>query len=266
MLHWSSRLVCDGMTEFTDPRLVDLYETLNAYDPGTQPAFYSELASSLAARTIVDIGCGTGLITRDLARQGYEVTGLDPSALMLAAARTRPYGDQVHWICGPVTALPALGADLAIMSGHIPQFFRTDESWSAALTAIAAALRPAGWLAFETRNPEARAWETWSTRRTATHGVTFWTETTAIRGLTVDYTLHYLFDSGEEVVAPGTLRWRTLEELTDSLTTAGFTVRRLQGNWTGAPTTPELILTTQLDKAGPPGVASTERALDPEPV
>jgi hypothetical protein len=34
--------------EFTDPRLVAAYDTLNVYEPGTQPDFYLELARESA--------------------------------------------------------------------------------------------------------------------------------------------------------------------------------------------------------------------------
>ena len=49
-----------------------------------------------------------------------------------------------------------LAADLAIMTGHVAQFFVSDESWSEALTAPPCTRSaPAGRLAFESRNPQA---------------------------------------------------------------------------------------------------------------
>jgi 2-polyprenyl-3-methyl-5-hydroxy-6-metoxy-1,4-benzoquinol methylase len=89
------------MTEFAHPRLVAVYETLNAYDPGTQPEFSARLAAELGAVSIVDIGCGTGLITRERARLGHRVTGPDPAPAMLGSARRRPYADAL------TMALPA---------------------------------------------------------------------------------------------------------------------------------------------------------------
>ena len=40
-----------------------------------------------AARTILDLGCGTGLRSLEMARLGYQVSGLDQSLSMLAIAR-----------------------------------------------------------------------------------------------------------------------------------------------------------------------------------
>ena len=90
------------------------------------------------------------------------MTGVDPSAAMLAVARCGQHGDRVQWIYGDTTAVPALAADLALMSGHVAQFFVTDDAWAAALTALHTALRPGGTLAFESRNPDNREWERWT--------------------------------------------------------------------------------------------------------
>src|ERR671911_1404470 len=106
-----------GIVEFTDPRLVAVYETVNAYEPGTQPDFYLGLAAEVGARSVVDLGCGTGLLTRELALRGYEVTGVDPAPAMLEVARRRPGGDRVRWLHGDAGLLDEGRADLAVMSG-----------------------------------------------------------------------------------------------------------------------------------------------------
>jgi SAM-dependent methyltransferase len=150
------------IAEFDDPRLVAIYDTINAYGPGEQPDFYGHLAADIGARTIVDLGCGTGLLTREMAGRGYTMTGIDPSAEMLAVARRGQHADRVEWIHGDTAAVPARHADLALMSGHVAQFFVTDDAWADALTALHAALRPGGTLAFESRNPDNREWERWT--------------------------------------------------------------------------------------------------------
>jgi SAM-dependent methyltransferase len=241
-----------SIAEFTDPRLVAVYETINAYDADAQPGFYSQLAAELGAASIFDLGCGTGLITRELAQQGYRMTGVDPSPAMLEIARQHPHGDRVHWIDGDAGAIGTPDADLAIMTGHVAQFFVTDDSWHAALTALHAALRPGGRLAFESRNPGAREWERW-TRASAwsaedpTAGrIETWSEVDAVRDGVVSYTNHYLFAAtGEELVSRGELCFRSEQELRRSLADAGFAVERLYGDWDrrpAGPTTRELII------------------------
>jgi SAM-dependent methyltransferase len=240
------------IAEFTDPRLVAIYDTVNAYAADAQPRFYSELALEVGAASIVDLGCGTGLITCELARAGYRMIGVDPAPAMLSVARQHPYGDRVRWIEGDASRLGAPDADLAIMTGHVAQFFLSDESWRAALAALHAALRPGGRLAFESRNPGAREWESWSrdARRTADDPVAgpvdTWCEVHDVRDGIVSCTNHYAFAfTGEELVSPNRLRFRTEDELTQSLADAGFTIERVYGDWDRRPANPstgELIV------------------------
>ena len=66
-------------SEFTDPRLVAVYDALNAYGSGTQPEFYLGLAREADATTVVELGCGTGLVAVEFARDGFDVIALEPS-------------------------------------------------------------------------------------------------------------------------------------------------------------------------------------------
>ncbi|MGH2365597.1 MAG: class I SAM-dependent methyltransferase, partial [Chloroflexota bacterium] len=122
--------------DFTDPRLAAIYDAMNAYQPGTQPAFYTRLADDLNARRIVDIGCGTGLITELLATADRTVVGIEPSARLLAIARKRDSNQHVTWVEGDTSVLGSHQFDLALMTGHVAQFFLTDEDWHQALRSI----------------------------------------------------------------------------------------------------------------------------------
>ena len=238
--------------EFTDPRLVAIYDTVNRYAPDTQPRFYLGLAVELGVTSIVDLGCGTGLITCELARHGYRLTGVDPAPAMLDLARQRECGDRVRWIDGDASRLGRPDADLAIMTGHVAQFFVTDESWHATLIALRAALRPGGRLAFESRNPGAREWESWtrearwSVDDPGAGRIDIWSEVDDVRDWIVSYAIHYEFAaSGEELTSPVRLRFRSQEELTQSLLDAGFAIEHVYGDWDrrpADPTTRELIV------------------------
>lgn len=51
---------------------------------------------------IIDLGCGSGLLTLALARFSSHVQGIDSSKEMIRIARSRDTQGQVQWICSPV--------------------------------------------------------------------------------------------------------------------------------------------------------------------
>lgn len=65
---------------------------------GPDNDFYRALAQELNAKTIVDLGCGTDILTVTLAGAGRKVTGIDPASAMLDVARAREGGDSVQWV------------------------------------------------------------------------------------------------------------------------------------------------------------------------
>lgn len=230
---------------YVNPRLVELYDLETPRGPDTD--FYLRLATDLSARKIIDLGCGTGLLTRELAAvAGRSVTGVDPSSAMLAVARRYPDAERVRWIEGDAGALGTPDADLLIMTGNVAQIFLDDAEWADTLRAIYAALRPGGHLAFESRNPAARAWEGWTREATFERidspfgPMECWLELVSVSAGEdrVRFEGHNVFlDTGETVVASSELRFRTQAELTGSLTRAGFTVEHLYGDWERGPLT-----------------------------
>jgi len=225
---------------YVDPRLVALYDIENSC--GADTDFYLGLAAELDAHRILDLGCGTGLLTRELATPGRQVVGVDPAPAMLAVARRQPGAERVRWVEGDARALETHEADLLVMTGNVAQVFLDDADWRTTLAAIHAALRPGGYLAFESRNPDDRAWERWN--RAATYEqfdspngpMESWLELVRVGDGRVSFEGHNIFlSTGEVVVAKSELRFRSLEELTDTLTDAGFTVEHVYGDWKKGP-------------------------------
>ena len=237
--------------EFGDPRQVVIYDAVNSYEPGTQPDFYLGVAEKVRAETVVDFGCGTGIITLEFATRGYRIIGVDPSPLMLEVARQKPGADGVRWVLGRAGELGTPSADLAIMSGHVAQFILDDADWLGTLAGLKGALRSGGCLAFESRDPRAREWERWTGRRrivpVSPYGrIESWTEVRNVEGDVVHAVGHRrLLESNEELVSPFALRFRSEELLRQSLNASGFSVESVFGDWDKRPSGPgerELIV------------------------
>lgn len=58
----------------------------------------------------LDLGCGRGQYTPELARRGWEAVGIDYVPAAVEAARSR-HGDGVTYLVGDVTDLPSTGLD-----------------------------------------------------------------------------------------------------------------------------------------------------------
>jgi SAM-dependent methyltransferase len=227
---------------YVDPRLVELYDSANARGADTE--FYLQLAAELNANLILDLGCGTGLLTRELSVEGRIVIGIDPAPAMLAYARRQPSAERVQWVEGTSSSLGTAKADLVLMTGNVAQVFLDDAEWDTTLGDIHAALRADGYLAFESRNPADRAWERWNRQTTfqkshTRHGpLEEWLELVSVGDGKVCLDGHNLFaDTGEVMVVRSELRFRSQTELTESLSHIGFIVEHVYGDWNRGPVT-----------------------------
>ena len=221
---------------YVDPRLVALYDLENLR--GADTDFYLNLATEIEARHILDLGCGTGLLTCELATADRHVVGIDPSPAMLALARQKSAASRVHWVEGDASVLGSPDADLLVMTGNVAQVFLEDHDWLATLSHIHDALRSGGYLAFESRNPADRAWERWNRADTYEQfdspngAMESWLEVVSVGEDRVHFQGHNVFlSTGETVVVDSELRFRSYAELNRTLTDTGFTVEHVYGDW-----------------------------------
>ena len=219
---------------FSEPRLAELYDPL---DPDRRDLdVYVAMAAEFGAESVVDIGCGTGTLACLLAPQGLTVTGVDPAAASLAVARRKPGADRVTWLHTSGTAVPPLGADLAMMTGNVAQVFITDQEWAATLEAARQALRPGGRLVFESRDPEKKAWLEWNRDQTYRRvvipevgAVETWTDLAGVEGSLVSFRMTFVFGSdGAVLTSESTLRFRGRDELANSLAAANLAVEEVR--------------------------------------
>ena len=227
------------MTDY-DWRLVDLYDGDNPDGPDHD--FYRALADEVGAHSVVDLGCGTGILTVTLASAGRTVVGVDPSASMLAYAQRRAGASAVDWCLGDSRTIPSGPIDFAVMTGNVVQHI-TETDWLRTLRDLRTALREGGTLAFESRNPATRSWRSWaseerSMRKTAHGTLIEWSEAEEIAPGAVKLVSHNLFtESNETVTSTLVLYFRDRSDLEHQLNAAGFEVEAVYGDWERGPIT-----------------------------
>ncbi len=217
---------------FAHPRLAPVYDAFDG-DRDDLTAYLS-IAGELGAERVLDVGCGTGCLAILLAESGRTVMGADPAraSLEVAKAKAKDASARITWVHGDVTTLPSFDADLAVMTGNVAQVFLADDHWARALQGIHAALRPRGYLVFETRRPEWRAWEKWAAEAgrlvvdiPGIGSVEQRNEVTDVSLPFVSIRGTYTFRAdGAVVVSDSTLRFRSRDEVKSSLVVHGYRV------------------------------------------
>lgn len=236
--------------QFSDHRLVMAYDTLNAF--GEDGNFWLKEVEHLSPKKIIDLGCGTGLLTCELAKHGYTMVGVEPAGAMLEIARKKQHADKVRWIEGGYEKLEGLNADMVLMTSHVAQFFLDDNEWRAVLESSYKVLSPGGHIVFDSRTPIFPPYQTWPTEQSRRRvedpvvgPIDWWHKLLNIKDNRVRYQLYYHFINNDDtIVSTDELIFRSREELTKSLENAGFKVETIYGNWDGSlatPTSPEMI-------------------------
>ena len=219
---------------FAHPRLAQIYDAFDG--PRVDLAPYLAMVAEFNANKILDVGCGTGNLAIELAGRGYEVVGIEPAQASLDVAKSKPGADKVTWLHGTATNAPELDFDLATMTGNVAQVFLTEDDWTDTLRGIHQALRPEGYLVFEIRRPDFRAWEHWAAERaTVTSnipGIGEVNQRFEITEINLPYvsfrnTYHFAEDD-TEITSDSTLWFQSQEEIETSLTKTGFKVLEIR--------------------------------------
>lgn len=238
---------CDCLSEadvavFSDDDVAALYDLMNPWDPasGGDAAFYTEMV--MAASSVLDVGCGTGLMLHSAREHGHtgRLAGLDPDPFSLARARRR---DDIEWLEATAADAPWLAEfEFATMVGHAFQCLITDEDVRASLRGVRRALRDGGQFAFETRHPQARAWEAWNPTNPSGFAdssgrmLRVWHEVESVAGGVVTLTETTAEADGQIVrVDRAELRFMDVATLNDFLAETGFEVTAQYGNWDRGP-------------------------------
>ena len=97
---------------------------------------------------VLELGCGSGALTRELTAAGHRVIATDASPAMLELAREyAPAAEDIRTLALPGDPLPP--ADAVVSVGHMLNYLPDQHAIDQALTAIARALRPGGLVAVD---------------------------------------------------------------------------------------------------------------------
>lgn len=92
----------------------------------------ADLVMTLSPRSVLDAGCGTGRVARELAGRGMDVVGVDAAESMIATARR--LAPELAWHVADIRDLTLdRRFDVVVMAGNVPLF--TPPGTQAALVA-----------------------------------------------------------------------------------------------------------------------------------
>ena len=195
-------------------------------------------------RRILDLPCGQGRHAIELARRGYEVTGVDLSPYMLGVARERAdaSGVRVRWLVGDMReALPCETFDLVLNLFTSFGYFADEADDRLVVRAAASMLGPGGRFLLEVINGQ-RIMGNFQEREWFTVGQIAVMERRSLdvptRRMVVERTVSSAKGEDTSVHA---VRLYSGPDVKTMLDAAGFGRVELYGDWDGAPLTPDSL-------------------------
>lgn len=220
-------------SEFDDPRLAQLYDLEEGYRDDLE--VYVDLIQELGARSVLDLGCGTGVLGHMLLEQGVRFVGVEPAAAMIDRARQAPGSARAEWIHGFMQDALPVTVEVVTMTANTAMVFPDDGQWVRTLQQCRAALGDGGHLVFEHRIREREAWKDWA-GQSETNGaeaganglISSRTEVDRVeRRQNVDLvTFSHIYDFADspQLKATSTLAFRSRTAIEADLGAAGFEV------------------------------------------
>ena len=114
----------------------------------------------LAGKTVLDVGCGGGILAEAMARRGADVLGIDLSIKPLRVAQLHAMESGIDHLHYREVAVETLAAELP---GHFDavtcmEMLEHVPDPASVVRACAALVKPGGWVFFSTLNRNAKSW------------------------------------------------------------------------------------------------------------
>ena len=114
----------------------------------------------LAGKTVLDVGCGGGILAEAMARRGADVLGIDLSIKPLRVAQLHALESGIDHLHYREVAVETLAAELP---GHFDavtcmEMLEHVPDPASVVRACAALVKPGGWVFFSTLNRNAKSW------------------------------------------------------------------------------------------------------------
>ena len=128
---------------FQDQSVVDRYHLRPAYPPETFTILNELIVDE--PRAVLDVGCGTGNVTRPLAEYVEHIDAIDLSLSMLERAKTLPGGDspKIRWLHGRAEDVETQPPYALVTAGESLHWME----WDVVLPRLVRVLTPHGMLA-----------------------------------------------------------------------------------------------------------------------
>jgi SAM-dependent methyltransferase len=218
---------------YANAKLAEIYDLDSGWSIDRD--FYLALAGP-QRQSILDLGCGTGLLCNAYAAHNHDVTGVDPSPAMLDVARRKPYGTRIEWVQSSAQSYQSDKLfDLIIMTGHAFQVLLEDVDVLKTFSTMRKHLAPGGLVAFESRNPSID-WESeWNYDMVLALPTSSVQESRRFLRMEDDrmsFELRYQF-SDETLVSASELRFLSLKDIDERITGSGLRINKVMGDWDG---------------------------------
>lgn len=134
-------------------RFAFIYDSLMSDIPYDKYAKWVQASAPVSVgKRLVDIGCGTGVLSVQFAKAGYDVIGVDLSESMLTIAQSRSLeqGMDISFVCQSMSELDGIDdVDVAVIAIDSINYLETFEEVKQTLERIFEALTPNGQLFFD---------------------------------------------------------------------------------------------------------------------